>query len=315
MPSGCAVLADLGVDLDAFPRLRGVEYRVAGAGTARGEFTERPGRGVRRLAFNELLARRAASTVNVDARFGCEITTLQQLKTRFIVGADGLRSTVARAMGWSRPPKLPHRYALCGHAPAPNHGVDRVVVTILKGREVYTCPSGPDELLVAVLGRGHAFRDAGESVRAAFERTIKTAHPELDTPAVIRGAGPVWTRPATVADRGVFLLGDAAGFLDPLTGDGMSDGLVAARELATIIARDEAEPERAYRRWESRQWRRRLFVNRLALTLTGRSTLARRALIGVQRRSQTLDRLLAINDGTLGVSSLSPRDWAALVGV
>jgi flavin-dependent dehydrogenase len=113
----------------------------------------------------------------------------------------------------------------------------------------------------------------------------------------------------------VFLLGDAAGFLDPLTGDGMSDALVAARKLASLISSEEPDPALHYRRWERGQWRRRLFVNRLALTLTGSSGFARRALRGLQRRPSTLNRLLEINDGTRGISSLSLRDWTALVGV
>jgi flavin-dependent dehydrogenase len=118
-----------------------------------------------------------------------------------------------------------------------------------------------------------------------------------------------------VASRGVFLLGDAAGFLDPLTGDGMSDALVAAETLSRLLAERVPEPERAYARWEARQWRRRLFVNRLAITLTGSTTLARRALRKLQRRPVTLDRLLAINDGSRSVWSLSPRDWSALAGI
>ena len=95
----------------------------------------------------------------------------------------------------------------------------------------------------------------------------------------------------------------------------MSDGLVAARELARIIASGEAEPERAYARWHARQWRRRVFVNRLALTLTGSSLLARRALRRLEQRPATLNRLLAINDGRRSPWSLSPRDWSALAGI
>ena len=113
----------------------------------------------------------------------------------------------------------------------------------------------------------------------------------------------------------MFLVGDAAGFLDPLTGDGMSDALVAARRLSSLLASELPDPAAEYRRWERGQWRRRMFVNRLALTLTGSSGLARRALRGMQRSPSTLNRLLEINDGSRGLSSLSLRDWSAMVGV
>ena len=113
----------------------------------------------------------------------------------------------------------------------------------------------------------------------------------------------------------MLLVGDAAGFLDPLTGDGMSDALVAAGRLSGLLAAEVSDPAADYRRWERGQWRRRTFVNRLALTLTGSSGLARRALRGMQRSPSTLNRLLEINDGSRGLSSLSLRDWSALVGV
>ena len=330
MPAGVAVLEEIGVPLASFPTLDGVTYRVPRAGSARGEFVnEIKGRGVRRLIFDQIMATRAQSTPDVDARYGCEVTGLELradlavVKTaggdvgcKYVIGADGIHSRVARWMSWSRAPRS-RRYALIGHVDAPGHGVDRVIVTIAPGSEVYSAPTGPDELLVAVLGSKTALRDGGEPVREAYARHVSAAHPELTVAAdvSIHGAGPFWVRPSTVADGRVFLIGDAAGFLDPLTGDGMSDALAAAREVARLIASEARDPAAEYRRWERAQWRRRVFVNRLALTLTGSSGLARRALRGLQRSPSTLNRLLEVNDGSRGLSSLSLRDWSALVGV
>jgi hypothetical protein len=55
-------------------------------------------------------------------------------------------------------------------------------------------------------------------------------------------------------------------------------------------------------------------VTSLALALTGSTALARRAMAGVGRRPQALQALLEVNDGTRGLSAVSPRDWAALAG-
>jgi flavin-dependent dehydrogenase len=331
MPAGVQVLDELGVSLARFPSLRAVSYRVPRAGSAMGEFMDgKTGRGVRRLEFDRLLAERAAATPNVDARYGCEATGVEvwpshiEVKTaagtltaRFAVGADGIRSRVARWVGWSRPPRGQHRYALVGHAESPAHGADWVLVTLLDGCEVYTAPTGPDELLIAVLGSKSGLRADGEPVREAYARHVRAAHPDvrIHADAAIHGAGPFWVRPSTVADRRVALIGDAAGFLDPLTGDGMSDALVAARKLAQLVASEVPDPLRAYRRWEAGQWRRRVFVNRLALTLTGSSLLARRALRRLRQRPSTLSRLLEVNDGSRSLWSLSLRDWSTLAGV
>ena len=331
MPAGVEVLAGLGMACDEFQNLGGVTYRVPGAGSARGVFMNGSGgRGVRRFRFDQLMAERAAATPGVQARFGCAANGIEHegggvvVKTasgdvtaKYAVGADGLRSRVARWMGWSRAPRKPYRFAFAGHVAAPRHGLDRVVVTLLDRCEVYAAPTQPDELLVAVLGTKDALRREGETVREAYARRVSAAHPEaaVSPGTAVHGAGPFWVRPSSVAGRGVFLVGDAAGFLDPLTGDGMSDGLVAARRLAEIISSKRPEPERAYRRWEAGQWRRRVLVNRLALTLTGSSLLARRALRRLQQRPSTLDRLLQVNDGSQSLWSLSWRDWSALVGI
>jgi flavin-dependent dehydrogenase len=190
------------------------------------------------------------------------------------------------------------------------------VVTVLQDCEVYAAPTAGDEVLVAVLGTKHRLHRDGEKVRDAYARRVYEAHPELRVDgAEVHGAGPFWVRPKRVAGRRVFLLGDAGGFLDPLTGDGMSEALVAARMLAGILGSGHRDPEQAYRAWERGQWGRRVFVNRLALTLTGSTTLARRALSRLQRRPATLNRLLDINDGTQSLWSLTPRDWAALAGI
>jgi flavin-dependent dehydrogenase len=330
MPAGVGVLRGLHVEVDAFPALTGVTYRVPAAGSARGDFEEgRSGRGARRLTLDRMLAERAAATPHVHASFGNGVRSMTrppsvaavttdrgEVRGRYVVGADGLHSQVARWAGWSRPPRKPYRYALVGHADAPEHGIDRVMVTLLDGCEVYTAPTGPDELLVAALGTRHGLRRKGEPAREAYARHAGEAHPGLAIGgAGVRGAGPFWVRPSRVADRGVFLIGDAAGFLDPLTGDGISDALVAAARLSQILASRQPDPEAAYRRWEAGQWRRRLFVSRLALLLTGSSTLARRALRRLQRRPVTLNRLLEVNDGSRSLWSLSVRDWAALAGV
>ena len=323
MPAGVEVLEGLGVSLSGFPALAGVTYRVPIAGNAKGEFRDgRTGRGVRRVVFDELLAQRAGVRPGVDVtgishRDGLAIlqTSSGEVAARVVVGADGIHSRVAQWMGWSRPPRRPYRYALVGHVEALAHGYDRVVVTLAKGVEVYVAPTTPDELLVALLGTKRGLRRDGEPARDAYARHLSVAHPELSLPRDVRGAGPFWVRPSAVAGNGVFLLGDAAGFLDPLTGDGMSDALVAAKEVARLIVAEAPEPEAAYTRWERKQWRRRLFVNRLALSLTGSSGLARRALRGLQRSPSTLNRLLEVNDGSARISSMTLRDWSALVGV
>lgn len=329
LPSGVRVLEELAVPLEGFPALAGVSYRVPSAGAAGGRFPEGGiGRGTRRVALDELLAGCAAQTSGVDLDLGCELLALActpgavrigtskgELTARFVVGADGLRSRTARLMGWARPPRG-HRYALVGHLHAPGHRFDRIVITLLGDCELYLAPTAGDELLVAVLGSKARLRRGGETVRAAYERRLRDAHAELAGCEFsrVKGAGPFWIRPSTVAASRVFLAGDAAGFLDPLTGDGMSAGLVAAHALAAILAEPDPQAAARYRRSDRARWRRRVFVTRLALAITGSPALAGRAIRGLGRRPGALERLLAMNDGGSPLS-VSPLDWAALAGI
>jgi menaquinone-9 beta-reductase len=341
LPSGVRVLAGAGIDLEAegFPPVAGVRYRLNGGRSVRGDYRSGSGRGVRRTRFDALLAERASCTPGVELLCGCGAGAVHaeaggvrvetgggSLRARAVVAADGLRSGTARRLGWARPPEGRIRHALVGHVPAGVGGFgDEVVVTLLDEVEVYAAPAGPDEVLVAVLGPRGALRHRGATVVESYLATVARAHPELAGAAPagrIRGAGPFWTRPRTVAADRVFLAGDAAGFLDPLTGDGIAAGLAQAAALAALLAapldladrRQVAAAAARYRAWHARQWRRRRLVTSLALALTGSTALARRAMAGVGRRPQALQSLLEVNDGTRGLRAVSPRDWAALAG-
>lgn len=334
MPSGASVLAGLGVDLlrEGFPPLSGVRYRLEGHGSVAGAFRTGRGFGVRRIRLDALLAERAAATPNVRFITDCTAlgvrhardhvgveTRLGELRARTLVAADGLRSPVARWLGWARPPDGRARHALVGHLAGVAPG-NEIVVTLLGDVEVYAAPSGPDETLAVVLGGRGSLRHAGRSVAETYRTVVDGAHPEMrdgELRGPIRGAGPFRVAPATVAAGRVFLAGDATGFLDPLTGDGISAGLAQAAVLASLLAAggaDVADAGRRYRVWHRRQWRRRRVVTRLALGLTGSTALARRALAGVHRRPDALQALLEVNDGSRGLTGLRPRDWAALAG-
>jgi menaquinone-9 beta-reductase len=354
MPSGSAVLTDLGIDLarEGFPPVQGVRYRLLGDGSAGAAFRRGWGFGVRRLRLDALLAERAAATAGVTLVAGCAAralrvgpeavrleTDLGELRAGAVVAADGLRSAVARWMGWDRAPAGPPRLALVGHLERRGDAPwDEIVVTLLGDRETYAAPSGPEEVLVVVMGGRAALRRSGAGAgppsgpdgppppasgggwTERYRAAVELAHPELaGAPLVgrIRGTGPFHVAPRTVAGPRVFLAGDAAGFLDPLTGDGIAAGMAQAAVLSRLLSEPGAAPERlaaGYRAWQARQWRRRRLVTALALTLTGSGTLARRALGGVRRRPGALQSLLEVNDGSRGLAGVGLRDWAALAG-
>src|SRR5437899_388146 len=183
MPSGVAVLDRLGIHLlrAGFPPLHGVRYRLAGGSSAGGTFRSGVGCGVRRTRLDQLLAERAAATSGVELLLGCAATGLSadaagvrvdtaagQLHAAAVVGADGLRSSVARWLGWARPPHGTARFGLVGHLAHDGPPAEEIVVSLLGPVEVYSAPTGAGERLVAVLGPRGALRRPGRSVLETY---------------------------------------------------------------------------------------------------------------------------------------------------
>ncbi len=313
LPSGVRVLQDLGIDLAGlgFPELRGVRYRLACGRSAAAAFPGSPGRGVRRVVLDATLVQRAAATPGVRFHPGCPLVAL-------VPSRRGIE--VHTGLGQLR------AWTLVGHL-ACDRLPQEVVVTLLDEAEVYVAPVARDELLVAVLGGRQSLLRAGGRLLDRFRALVERAHPELAGAPLrgrLRGAGPFGVRALPVAADGVFLVGDAAGFADPLTGDGIAAGLAQAEALATLLAptnvdladrRQLAVAAARYRGWWRQQWWRRRLLAGLALRLGGSAALARRALEGMARRPEALAALLEVDDGGRSLRSLRLRDWATLAGL
>ena len=333
MPEGVARLRELGIDLPPrqFPQLRGVRYRIPGGLTTLARFRSAEGRpqfgaGVRRTRFGPVLGAAVAGHSLIDRRSPIRVlnvsqdsdaviaqTTSGRLRTRWLVAADGLGSPTRRALGWDVDVRPPHRRGLVGHLRVVGHEVHEVIVSFLEGADVYVAPTADDELLAVVLARAGWLRGKGVD---EYLRLIFSAHPEFAGAAMsapLLSAGPFRVHPRCVADGRVFLAGDAAGFIDPLTGDGMTAGLAATAVLSEVICAGDRAAAR-YSRWHAAQWRRRRVVTGLALRLSGSQHLARRALVGTRRNPGALEVLMQVNGGSRSLGRVGWRSWLALAG-
>ena len=120
MPGALAALARLGVDPEGMP-LHGIRY-VDGARAAEAGFAQGPGRGVRRLELHRALDtavhergipvhREKADHIQADEH-GVRVGPR---RARYLVGADGLHSTVRRQAGLDRRVLGRARYGLRRH--------------------------------------------------------------------------------------------------------------------------------------------------------------------------------------------------------
>lgn len=299
MPAGVAVLRELGVRVPGRP-FEGIRY-VCGDVTAEGSFRGERGLGVRRLALHEALRERADS-LGVRRQIGA-ITSLEAFESygaRWLVGADGLHSKVRALAGAELPPRRSPRFGMRRHfriAP----WSDRVEVHFAPGVEAYVTPVGDDVVGIAFLFEG---KGRWLDLLARFPvlaRRIVGAEPASE----LRGGGPFEQRVSRRVRGNVLLVGDAAGYLDPLTGEGVALGMATAVEAARAIA--DGEPQRYEARW--RALTRRHFVLTSALLEVVRRPLFHRPFVVAARALPSMfDAVLSGTGGCALVSSGTPRD-------
>ncbi|MFJ6140331.1 NAD(P)/FAD-dependent oxidoreductase [Kitasatospora sp. NPDC092286] len=273
MPAGRRALAELGVTVDGHA-LRGIRYlddRYQAEGLFRGD----PGLGVRRTDLHAALDRRARELgvavlpLRVTAvHQGRDSVTAAGITARYLAAADGLHSPIRRGLRLeARSGRAPARYGLRRHFAVPPW-TDCVEVYWSARSEAYVTPVGPGLVGVAVLTGD---RGPFDEQLARFPRLAARLPRAAATPVL--GAGPLRQRVrARVAGR-VLLVGDAAGYVDALTGEGLSIALGAADQLVRCVRADRPqEYESAWRR-VSRQYR--LLTGSL-LWLRGQPRLAHR---------------------------------------
>lgn len=248
MPGALAALTDLGVDPPGVD-LTGIRY-VAGADSAVAEFRHGPGRGVRRTTLSAVLMEAVADHgVEVLAR---PVEAVEQHGDHVLVdgepaghliAADGLHSRVRRLVGAGRDLSGPKRYGLRAHT-AVEPWTSKVEVHWSRRSEAYVTPVGPREVGLAILTDEPArFAELLADHRALAERFADAAW------SPVRGAGPLRQRVTRRVVGRTLLVGDAAGYLDAITGEGIALGLAQAAAAVEAVAADCAEDyESAYRR-------------------------------------------------------------------
>ena len=161
---------------------------------------------------------------------------------RVVVGADGHHSAIARLLELDRPPRWPRRIGLAAHLE--NFPLRGGLGEMHVGTRGY-CGMAPQEdgrvnaAMVVDLAR---FEHRNCAVDAFFDAELR-AYPAMTeriaaAPRVtpVRGVGPLARRVRRVYGAGFLLAGDAAGFFDPFTGEGIYDALRGGELAAGVIA-------------------------------------------------------------------------------
>ena len=255
MPLGIAHLDELGVldhlDYTRTAPIRGIRYVNEDGASVSAILPDGGGLGIRRVALSAALFARARE-IGVDVRENCSARWLgrdahagqrlllgeQPLQARFLIAADGLHSKLrAQARLDGRAPRRSRRCGLRRHVRiAP--WTDHVEVHFAGDVEAYVTPVGRDEVGIAFLWDAARRRQSGgfdELLRLFPTLGARVASCEASSTA--RGAGPLRQRVRGVVAEDLALVGDAAGFVDAITGEGISLAMDTAAALVADLAR------------------------------------------------------------------------------
>ena len=299
MPPGLKALERLGareaLDTSDWSPIGGIRYLQEDGSAVEGRLPGPGGIGIRRTALSRVLLDRAreegvAVHPRTAVRAHHRAQDSMQVETdggsweaAVLVAADGLASPLRAAEGLDVAASGPRRYGLRQHLRLP-HWTDCVEVHLSRDLEAYVTPVGKERVGVAFL-----WEDGRVPPQISWPALVERV-PALaarlrgaETDSSPRGAGPLRRRVVARVRPRFALLGDAAGYVDAITGEGLSLALVCAEALGNClpeVVRQRGDPAAfgPYLATCRREFRRYALVAGSVLALARHPRLRRGAL-------------------------------------
>ena len=330
MPTGWDHLQKLGIHLHQFEQqyspFAGIRYISHHGTQAQANFREGNGVAVQRTVLSQALFEVVKGLPSVEIQENTQATLMEeehcfcvQIKkikyyASLIIGADGLHSKLRRQAGLYDKKKSLHRWGIRQHfAIAP--WTNLVEVSWKEGIEAYVTPLSEHSIGVAFLwdrGKIEPSREDStyQSCLQHFPELQKrlTAHLALDEPKAI---GPLQQKVKSPTKKNLVLIGDAAGYLDALTGEGISlameQALLIERVLIPALKQEKnlslalMEYRKAYQKSVQRYYQ----VTWLLLTLRKFPSIAESVVYVMNKQTDIFQHFLSANMGVVSPWKLS----------
>src|ERR1700756_4770614 len=181
----------------------------------------------RRLLDHFLL--RKAAEAGAEVREG-ETADARELDARIVIGADGCNGSAAKQLGLAD--RVVHGVALEANYPYDGRYARAMVleIAVIRGGYGWIFPKG-DHINVGVGGNS----EEGAKLRAELQRMCEAYGIDPDAAQDTRGYRLPMRLPGTRLARGcTAVIGDAAGLVDPLSGDGMYEAFYSAKLVTDV---------------------------------------------------------------------------------
>jgi flavin-dependent dehydrogenase len=200
------------------------------------------------------------------------------LRARYLAAADGLHSPIRRSLGLEQTSPGPRRWGIRRHVQTAPWS-DYVEVHWAAGAEAYVTPVADDCVGIALLSSGRGGFDRHLEEFPALRDRIEGYPHEPD-----RAAGPLRQKVSSRTAGRVLLVGDAAGYVDALTGEGLGLAFGAAELLVDCVM--SGRPRDYDRQW--RQLTRRYRMLTAALLQASAYAPARSRIVPAAKAMPTV---------------------------
>lgn len=299
MPDSLAALAALGVMVpeEKSGTFEGIRFVESGR-VVEARFPHGVGRGIRRTVLHDLLHRRAME-LGVEFRWSTQVLGMQdgvvqageeEIKAKWVVGADGIHSRIREWAGLGAGKRLSRRIGLRQHFKIRPWGRFMEIHWCDLG-QAYVTPVGPEEICVVVVGRKRfSTVDASMTWFPELAARLREAEPlSLERGALTEGH--LYRR---VANENTALVGDASGSVDAITGQGLALAFLQAEALGSALGKGDL---RLYEEAHRRIRRVPMFMSQSMLLMDRFGPLRRWTQEAFLRDPRIFERMLSVHVG------------------
>ena len=237
-----------------YQKFSGIRYIAPNGECTSGYFGKGDGWGIERSELSKLLGQAAEKEPKIKILQNTVATVKgsteqpivhfndQTLRPKLLIAADGLHSPIRRWAGLNGPPSKLKRWGLRQHYQI-KPWANLVEVHWSKDMEAYVTPVSPNTVGVAVLSHRELISSwqkpisLKETVQIFSDLAPKLLLSEAKDQLI--GIGPLHQTVKKTGTGKVVLVGDAAGYLDAITGEGISNAMEQALLMDRILEKQK----------------------------------------------------------------------------